>query len=146
MKYPQIVKALDRTLYLIGKQGIFHWGIQYTAAISDTLWNPGNFLEIIWQITHCYLLPYEHIHSPLRKDVSYMSPKSLNELIGITAKYIMISSSWYHHHDIIHHIYIYIYIYIYVCMYTYNAKRESTVSFLAQLVSGILRILSSKWL
>ena len=54
---------------------------------GSILWNPGNVLATVRQITHCYLLSYEHIHSLLRKDVSYMSPASRNEII--VAKYIL---------------------------------------------------------
>ena len=87
--YPRMIKALDRILYLIGNQGIFSRGTQKTAVNSDILWNPGSFLAIVWQVTHCYLLLYEHIYLPLLKDVSYMSPASQNELIAIAAKYIV---------------------------------------------------------
>ena len=36
MKYPKIVKVLNRILYLIEKQGISNQGTQETAAKSDT--------------------------------------------------------------------------------------------------------------
>ena len=35
MKYPKMVEALDRILYLIGKQGISYRGTQETTAESD---------------------------------------------------------------------------------------------------------------
>ena len=89
MKYPKIIEALDRILYLIGKQKIFYRGTQETIRNSDTLWNPRISLAIVWQVTHCYHLLYEHIHSVLRKNLSYMSPTVQNELIGIVAKYII---------------------------------------------------------
>ena len=80
MKYPKMVEALDRILYLTGKQRIsYRWMDTGNAANSDTLLNPGNFLVIIQQVTHCYLLHYEHIHLPLRKDVSYINLVSQNE-------------------------------------------------------------------
>ena len=62
MKYPEVVKALDRMLYLIEQKGISYQGTQETAANSYTLRNPRNFLAIARQVTHCYLLLYEHIH------------------------------------------------------------------------------------
>ena len=37
MKHQKIVQALDRILYLFGKQGISYQGTQKTAANSDTL-------------------------------------------------------------------------------------------------------------
>ena len=89
MKYRKIVEALDRMLDLIGKQGIYYQGTQQAAANSDTLWNPGNFLAIARQVTYWYLLLYVYIDLPLRKDVSYTSPKNQNELIGIIPKYII---------------------------------------------------------
>ena len=76
--------------YLIGKQGISYQGTQETASNGDTLWNSGIFLAIARQVTHCYLLLYEHIHSPLQKDISYMSPASQNKLIDVAAKYIIV--------------------------------------------------------
>ena len=42
------------------------------------------------QVTHCYLLLYQHIHSPLQKDISYMSPASRNKFIDVAAKYITV--------------------------------------------------------
>ena len=89
MKYRKIVEALDRMLDLIGKQGIYYQGTQQAAANSDTSWNPGNFLAIVRQVTYWYLLLYVYIDLPLRKDVSYTTPKNQNELIGIIAKYII---------------------------------------------------------
>ena len=46
MKYTKTVEALYRIIFLIGKQGI-----QETAEDSDTLWNPGDSLAIVWQVT-----------------------------------------------------------------------------------------------
>ena len=89
MKYQEIVEALDRMLYFIGWQGISYRRTQETAADSDNLEIPGFFVTIVWQVTHWYHLLYEHIHSPLRKDVSYMISTSQNDLIGIVAKYIL---------------------------------------------------------
>ena len=37
MKYPKRVKALDRILYLVGKQGILYRWTYETTAKSDTL-------------------------------------------------------------------------------------------------------------
>ena len=86
MKYQKIVQPLDRILYLIWKQGISCQGVQKTAANSDTLWNPRNFLAIVRQVKHRHFLFYEHIRSTLQKDLFYMSQPSQNELIGIIAK------------------------------------------------------------
>ena len=69
MKYQKIVHALDRILYLIGKQGISYQGTQKTAA-ANTLWIPEYFLAIVRQVKHRYLSLYDHIHSALRKTSS----------------------------------------------------------------------------
>ena len=42
-----MVETLDRIFCLIGKQRISY----QAAAHRDTLWNPGNFLTIVWQFT-----------------------------------------------------------------------------------------------
>ena len=83
MKYQKIVQALDRILYLIGKQRISYKGTQKTPANSDAIQNPGNFLAIVPQVKHRYLLLYKHICSTLGKDFFYMSPTNQNELIDI---------------------------------------------------------------
>ena len=65
MKYRKIAEALDRIVYLNGKQVISYWWTQ------ETTGNSGTFGE--------------HIHSPLWKDVSHPSPTSENNLISIVA-------------------------------------------------------------
>ena len=67
MKHQNIVQALDRILYLIGKQGISCQGAQNTAADNQTLWNAGKILAIVRQVKHCYLLVYERINSRKKK-------------------------------------------------------------------------------
>ena len=77
---------------MTGKQGISHRRTQEIGANStnsDSLRNPGIILAIVRQVAYRYLLLYEHIHSLLRKSVSYMSPTSQNQLIGIFANYII---------------------------------------------------------
>ena len=49
MKYLKIVKNLGQILFFIGKQIL------------------RNFLVIVWQVTHCYLLLYEHIQFTITK-------------------------------------------------------------------------------
>ena len=67
---------------MIGKQRISYQGTQKTAASSDALWSPRNFLAIVRQVKHRYLLLYEQIRSTLRKDFFYVRPTNQNELIG----------------------------------------------------------------
>ena len=76
IKYPKIIEALDKVLYLIEEQRLSYQRTQVIAATSDTLPNPGNFLATVSQFTLCYLILYEHIHSPLRTNFAYMSPTS----------------------------------------------------------------------
>ena len=45
MKHPKIVLALDRILYLIGKQGIYFWVTKKIAANSDSFEKPRKFLR-----------------------------------------------------------------------------------------------------
>ena len=87
--YPKIVEALARIIHLIGKQGIAYRGTEEKADDSYTAGNPGNFLAILWEIANYYPLLHKHIFTPLRKDVSYMSPTSQNELIEIIGKRII---------------------------------------------------------
>ena len=56
---------------------------------SDTSGNPGNFLAIVGEIANYYIFLQEHIFSPLRKDASYMSRTSQNELTKIIGKSII---------------------------------------------------------
>ena len=68
---------------MIAKQGIFYQGAQKTAANSDTLYYPGNFLYIARQVKHRYFLLYERIRSTLQRYFFCMSPPNQNEMIGI---------------------------------------------------------------
>lgn len=70
-------------------QGISYGGTQEIATNSDKLENSGNFLAIFWKVAHCCPLLYEHIHLTLRKDMSYMSLTSQNELIDNDSKFII---------------------------------------------------------
>ena len=87
--YQKIVEALARIIHLIGKQGIAYRGTEEKADDSDTAGNPGNFLAIVREIANYYPLLHEHVLTPLRKDVSNMSPTSQNELIEIIGKRII---------------------------------------------------------
>ena len=128
MKYQKIVQASDRILYLIGKQGISYQETQKTAANIDTLWNPENFLAIVWQLKHRYLLLYEHINSGLGKDLFCMSPiLGQNELIGIAAKYtiqICLKKVKCHFISLDEVTNAYVYVYICICVYMCNILKQ----------------------
>ena len=122
MKHQNIVQALDRILYLTGKQGISYQGAQKTAANSDNLWNTGKFLAIVRQDKHCYLLLYKCIRSTLLKDFFEISTPSQNELTGIVTKYTL--QIWLKKIkcrsisvDEVTNVYVYVYICISVCIY-----------------------------
>ena len=87
--YPMIVEALARIIHLIGKQGIAYRGTEEKADDSDTAENPGNFLAVVRETANCYPLLHEHIFTPSRKDVSYMSPTRQNELTEIIGKHVI---------------------------------------------------------
>ena len=84
--YPKILETLARIIHLIGKQSIAYRGTEKKADDSDTAGNTRNFLAIVWKIASYYPLLHGHNFTPLRKDVSYMSPTSQNELIEIIRK------------------------------------------------------------
>ena len=51
--------------------------------------NPGNFLSILTEVAHYYPVLQEHLEEQFRKDVTYLSPISQNEMIGIIGKNIL---------------------------------------------------------
>ena len=80
--YKKIVEALARVIHLLGKQGLAlrrDWEGPKAAAGK----NQGNFLALVGEIAHYYPLLKKHLKDPLRKDVTYLSPKSQNELSDI---------------------------------------------------------------
>ena len=85
--YPKIVDALARIIHFIQKQGIAYRGTEEKADDNDTAGNPGNFLANIREIANYYPLLHEHIFTPLRKDVSYMSLTTLGEEILARRKF-----------------------------------------------------------
>ena len=68
---------------------IAYQGTEEKADDGDTSGNPGNFLAIVRKIANYYIFLQEHIFSPLRKNASYMSPTSQNELTEIIGKSII---------------------------------------------------------
>ncbi|XP_065642982.1 uncharacterized protein LOC136074574 [Hydra vulgaris] len=85
--YPYIVETLGRIVHLMGKQGLtFRGTYKKRMENSDQKGNPRNFLAIVQEIARHNAELNTHIQTPLRKDVSYLSPKSQNELIDIIGK------------------------------------------------------------
>ena len=75
MKYPKVVETLDRIIYFIWKQEISYRWTQRITGNSDFLWNPTNFLAIVWQVKHGYLLLYESIILLYKKMSSIRVPQ-----------------------------------------------------------------------
>ena len=80
--YKKIVEALARVIHLLGKQGLGLRGHREGPKAAAGK-NQGNFLALVREIAHYYPLLKKHLEDPLRKDVTYLSPKSQNELIDI---------------------------------------------------------------
>ena len=80
--YKKIVEALARVIHLLGKQWhalcVHREGPKAAAGK-----NQGNFLALVREIADYYPLLEKHLEDPLHKDVTYLSPKSQNELIDI---------------------------------------------------------------
>ena len=68
------------------KQGLAFHGTHKNIGESAQKGNSGNFLAIVQEIAHHNLALRDHIEAPLRKDVSYLGPKSQNKLIEIIGK------------------------------------------------------------
>ncbi|XP_065674100.1 uncharacterized protein LOC136091044 [Hydra vulgaris] len=85
--YLYIVETLVRIIHLMGKQGL-SFGGTYKKCIknSDQKGNPGNFVAIVQEIARHNAELNAYIQTPLSKDVSYLGPKSQNELIDVIGK------------------------------------------------------------
>ena len=81
--------AISRVIHLIGKQGIALRGHREELDDSKPDNNPGNFLSILTEVVHYYPVLQEHLEETFRKDVTYLSPTSQNEMIDIIGKNII---------------------------------------------------------
>ena len=82
--YPQIIEALARIVYLLGRQGLAFRGHRENLEEDES--NMGNFLAIVKEIANSNPILKEHIEKPIRKDVTYVRPKSQNELIELIGR------------------------------------------------------------
>ena len=80
--YKNIVEALARVIHLLGKQGLALRGHREGPKAAARK-SQGNFLVLVREIAHYYPLLKKRLEDPLRKDVTYLSSKSQNELIDI---------------------------------------------------------------
>ena len=76
------METLARVIHLLGKQGLVLRGHREGPKAAAGK-NQGNFLALVRETAHYYPLLKKHLEDPLRKDVTYLSPKSQNELIDI---------------------------------------------------------------
>ena len=82
--YPQIIEALARIVHLLGRQGLAFRGHRENLEEDES--NMGNFLAIAKEIESSNPILKEHIKKPVRKDVTYLSAKSQNELIDLMGR------------------------------------------------------------
>ena len=78
--YKKIVEALAHVIHLLGKQGLALCGHSEGPKAAAGK-NQGNFLALVREIAHYYPLLKKHLEDLLRKDITYLSPKSQNERI-----------------------------------------------------------------
>ena len=81
--------AISRVIHFIGKQGIALRGRRKELDDSKPDNNPGNFLSILTEVAHYYPVLQEHLEETFRKDVTYLSPTSQNEMTDIIGKNIV---------------------------------------------------------
>ena len=82
--YPQIIEALARIFHLLGRQGLAFRGHRENLEEDES--NMGNFLAVVKEIANSNPILKKHIEKPVRKDVTYLSPKSQNELIDLIGR------------------------------------------------------------
>ena len=87
--YPKVVHAISGVIHLIGKEGIALRGHREELDDSKPDNNPGSFLSVLTEVAHCYPVLQEHLEERFRKDVTYLSPTSQNEMIDIIGKNII---------------------------------------------------------
>ena len=86
--YPKVVYAISRVIHRIEKQGIALRGHRKELDDSKPDNNPSSFLSVFTEVAHCYPVLQEHLEERFRKDVTYLSPTSQNEMIDIIGKNI----------------------------------------------------------
>ena len=87
--YSRIVHALARVVHLLGKLSLSFRGHREEIDVIDIEKNPGNFIAVLRELSHYYPDLDKHLREPLRKDVTYLSPKSQNELINVIGKKVI---------------------------------------------------------
>ena len=85
--YPQIIEALARIFHLLGRQGLVFKEDRENLEEDES--NMGNFLAIVKEIANSNPILKESIEKLIRKDVTYLSPKSQNELIDLIRKHFI---------------------------------------------------------
>ena len=85
----KVVHAISWVIYLNGKRSIALCGQKEELDDSKPDDNPDNFLSILTEVVHYYPVLQEHLEEPFRKDVTYLSPTSQNEMIDIIGRNII---------------------------------------------------------
>ena len=76
----QILFQIVRAIIFLGKQGLGLRGDLEDVASEK---NPGNFLALLKVFTENDSVLYRHLHQPRAKKVTYLSPKTQNDIIDI---------------------------------------------------------------
>ena len=87
--YPKVVHAISQVIHLIGTQGIALRGHGEELDDSKSDNNPGNFLSTLTDVAHYYPVLQELLEEPFRKDVTYLSLTSPNDMIDIIGNNII---------------------------------------------------------
>ena len=82
--YPQIIEALARIVHLLERQGLAFRGHRENLEEDES--NMGNLLAIVKEIANSNPILKEHIEKSIRKDVTYLSPKSQTKLIDLMCR------------------------------------------------------------
>ena len=77
----QILFQIVRVIIFLGKQGL---GLQDDLEDIASEKNPGNFLALLKVFAENDPVLHRHLHQPRAKNVTYLSPKTQNDIIDIT--------------------------------------------------------------
>ena len=79
----ELLHAIARVVHLLDRQGVAFRGKREDLNNELTTKNTGNFIAILKEVAHYYQDLQEHISNPLRKNATYLSPYSHNEMIEV---------------------------------------------------------------
>ena len=82
----QIMERIVGAILFLGKQGLAFRG---RGEDSERGCNPGNFLSLLHLMAETDEVLRNHLHAPEKKNATYLSPQSQNEIINIIGKDFM---------------------------------------------------------